>query len=100
MVHAALWVDFWLEAAGCESQLSALDDVEIVVCCVPSSMPFCPDRCAKDDQVFGYACCDFSVRVHDAAINDGLTSMDDVHSSHSTTSIIEDPFFVYAQIRC
>lgn len=71
MMHATLRVDFWLIATWCECQLSSLDDVEVVVCCVPSSVPFCPDRCAEDDQVFGYACCYCSASIQQKAVKDG-----------------------------
>lgn len=37
-------------------QLSACENVEVVVCCVSAGVAFGSDGCAEDDEVFGYAC--------------------------------------------
>lgn len=55
MVHGALRVDLWLEAAGCEGRLSPLDDVEIVVRRVAARVSFGPNGCSEYEQVLRYA---------------------------------------------
>ena len=49
MMHRALGIDLCFEAAGAESQLSALDDVEVVVGGVSAGVAFGANGCAEYD---------------------------------------------------
>jgi hypothetical protein len=56
-----------------EGPLLARENVEIVVRRVKTSVPLCAKRGAEEDEVLGD------------------TSVNDVHSTHSTSSVVEDP---------
>ena len=52
MMYGTLRIDFGFEAAGRESQLRSVDDVEVVVCCVSAGVAFSSNGGTEDDQVF------------------------------------------------
>lgn len=58
MMYTSRRVDFWFVGVcgRVVGQLSACENVEVVVCCVSAGVAFGSDGCAEDDEVFGYAC--------------------------------------------
>lgn len=51
-------VNFWFVGVcgRVVGQLSACENVEVVVGCVSARVAFGSDGCAEDDEVFGYTC--------------------------------------------
>lgn len=58
MMYTSRRVDFWFVGVcgRVVGQLSACENVEVVVGCVSAGVAFGSDGCAEDDEVFGYAC--------------------------------------------
>lgn len=58
MMYISRRVDFWFVGVcgWVVGQLSAGENVEVVVCCVSARVAFGSDGCAEDDEVFGYTC--------------------------------------------
>ena len=69
-------VPLHLELTGSECPLLSDEDIEVVVCSVQSSVSFRPERGTEDDEILRDAC------------------VDDVHGTHGTTSIVENPFLL------
>lgn len=91
--------DLFLESTCSESPLLAFEDVEVVVCSVTTSMALCTKRRTKDDQVLSDAGC--KARGSLSALGAFLTrrrgwsrTVNNVHGTHSTTGVVEDPFFL------
>lgn len=80
VVDGASRVDLGLVLAGDVGQLSASEDVEVIISGVTAGVALGSDGSAEDDQVFGD------------------TGMDDVHSAHGTACIVEHPFFILVQV--
>ena len=55
-MNGALRVDLWFEAAGYEGRLGSLNDVEIVIRRVATTVSFGSDGRPEYEQVLGYAC--------------------------------------------
>lgn len=81
MVDAALRIDLWFVVSRAIGQLSTTNNVKVIISGVAARVAFSPDCCPKNDEVLGNG------------------SMDDIHGSHGSTGIIEDPFFLYAEVR-
>lgn len=74
MVYASRWISFHLQASWLESPLFTDENIEIVVYGMEPSVPFGAQRRSENE----YVLCN--------------TGVDDIHSAHSTASIVEDPF--------
>jgi len=98
-VHAARRVDLSLVLARSVDDLGARQDVEVVIGCVATSVALGADRSAEDDEVLGDAWYQVSNELWREIEGQSHTGMNDVHSTHCTTGIVENPLLIGVDVR-